>query len=93
MAVNDLAAMDAVSRVTTWMAYAVFFGSLLSNLLAVLEGWAEKWWPGSRFGFALAVSNDLISRFIALNWRDKIAQQPGDRRQTAILPTIQKEKP
>ena len=85
---NELAALDVVSRVTTWLAYAVFFGSLLSNLLAIFEAWAEKWWPGSRFGFVLAVTNDLISRFLALNWRDRIAQQPGDRRQTSILPNL-----
>lgn len=86
--VSDLTMADWLSRATTWAAYLVFCCSLLSNLLAVLESWAAKWFPDSRFAFVLAVTNDLVSRFGALNWRDKIAQAPGDRRQTPTLPAL-----
>lgn len=80
--------MDILSHVTNWAAYFVFFSSLLSNLLAVVESWSAKWFPSSRFTFVVAVSNDLISRFGALNWRDKIAAPVGDRRDTGIITAV-----
>lgn len=56
----------------------IALGSLASLLLSVIEGWARnqgrlhpaKAW--TIIGDTVEAVNDLISRFAAINWRDKL---------------------
>lgn len=64
----------------------VGFCSFLSIILAVPEGWANKQFPGSKFAFWAAAINDLVSRFGALNLRDKIAPRVWDGKDRRDVP-------
>jgi hypothetical protein len=61
--------------------YFVFYSSLVTNVFAIIESWAHDNFPGSKFAKAASAMTDLVSRFAALNWRDKLMGKPSlDRR-------------
>jgi len=66
--------LDALYRLGEfWFTTVIPYGTVLSLVLALLESWAHKWWPEG-WGFKLLLPlNDLVSRVLALNLRDKIA--------------------
>lgn len=50
----------------------VFWCSISSNVLALIERWLKKWFPESKLVRPLEAFADLLNEFGALNFRDRI---------------------
>lgn len=85
--ITDAQTIDLATRVWNGWLQVIGYGSLLSVVLAILESWSHQWWPDGKVYKVFAITNDLVTRFIAINWRDKIAPRVERSRQSDTVVT------
>lgn len=68
---------DLMNVFYEWAAHIVFWCSLATLFLAVIERWAKQWLP-ARASYVVSALADLVSQFGALNLRDRIAPKSWD---------------